>query len=421
MSLQFVLGSAGCGKTEYVYRQLVEEAGQNPKKNYLVVVPEQFTMQTQQKLVELAPNHAIMNIDVLSFKRLAYRVFDELGMTEVRVLEETGKNLVLRKLAQEQEEKLTVLRPNMNRMGYVGEVKSFISELVQYNVTPQQLEAMANRNDIPSVLAAKLKDIVVMYQAFQDFMEGSYITAEEILNVLKGVAAQSQLLQGSVIVFDEFTGFTPIQNELLKELFRVAERILIPLTIDRREDFYHSRGSEELFDMSKKTISSLSRMASELHVPVLEPVVLEESDKRRFIHAPALAFMEQNLFRPYYQKMHGKAEEISITSAMNPKEELTLVAREINRLVRAGYRYRDMAVVTGAVDTYQSYVEPLFHKYEIPYFLDTTKELLFHPFIECIRAALVVIESIYSYTAVMRFLRCGFTDILEHQLDRIHK
>ena len=419
MSLQFVLGSAGCGKTEYVYRQLVEEAGQNPKKNYLVVVPEQFTMQTQQKLVELAPNHAIMNIDVLSFKRLAYRVFDELGMTEVRVLEETGKNLVLRKLAQEQEEKLTVLRPNMNRMGYVGEVKSFISELVQYNVTPQQLEAMANRNDIPSVLAAKLKDIVVMYQAFQDFMEGSYITAEEILNVLKGVAAQSQLLQGSVIVFDEFTGFTPIQNELLKELFLVAERILIPLTIDRREDFYHSRGSEELFDMSKKTISSLSRMASELHVPVLEPVVLEESDKRRFIHAPALAFMEQNLFRPYYQKMHGKAEEISITSAMNPKEELTLVAREINRLVRAGYRYRDMAVVTGAVDTYQSYVEPLFHKYEIPYFLDTTKELLFHPFIECIRAALEVIESGYSYTAVMRFLRCGFTDIPEDDLDRL--
>lgn len=120
MALQFVLGSSGSGKTEYIYERLVRQAGEHPKKNYLVIVPEQFTMQTQQKLVELAPNHAIMNIDVLSFKRLAYRVFDDLGMQDIQVLEETGKNLVLRKLAQEQEETLTVLRANMNRMGYIG-------------------------------------------------------------------------------------------------------------------------------------------------------------------------------------------------------------------------------------------------------------------------------------------------------------
>ena len=139
MALQFVLGSSGSGKTEYIYERLVRQAGEHPKKNYLVIVPEQFTMQTQQKLVELAPNHAIMNIDVLSFKRLAYRVFDDLGMQDIQVLEETGKNLVLRKLAQEQEETLTVLRANMNRMGYIGEVKSMISELVQYRISPEQL------------------------------------------------------------------------------------------------------------------------------------------------------------------------------------------------------------------------------------------------------------------------------------------
>ena len=81
MALQFVLGSSGSGKTEYIYERLVRQAGEHPKKNYLVIVPEQFTMQTQQKLVELAPNHAIMNIDVLSFKRLAYRVFDAQGCT----------------------------------------------------------------------------------------------------------------------------------------------------------------------------------------------------------------------------------------------------------------------------------------------------------------------------------------------------
>lgn len=419
MSLQFVLGSSGCGKTEYVYRQIVAEAGENPKKNFLVIVPEQFTMQTQQKLVELAPNHAIMNIDVLSFKRLAYRVFDELGMTDIRVLEETGKNLVLRRLAQEQEEKLTVLRPNMNRMGYIGEVKSLISELMQYNVTVDELEEVAAKKELSPLFAAKLKDIVTMYRAFNDFMRGSYITAEEILSILKRVAKDAQILRGSVVVLDEFTGFTPIQNDLLGELLTVADRVLITLTIDEKEDFYHSRGSEELFDLSKKTIRTLTNMAKELRVPVLEAAVLGGNERKRFVNAPALAFMEQNLFRPYYKKMRGGIEEIRIASATNPREELTLAAREISRLVRKGFRYRDIAVVTGSVETYRSYVEPLFSRYEIPYFLDTTKELLFHPFIEFIRAALEIVESRFNYESVMRFLRCGFTDIETDDLDRL--
>lgn len=417
MSLQFVLGCSGSGKTEYMYRTLTAEAGAHPKDNYLVIVPEQFTMQTQQKLVDLAEHHAIMNIDVLSFKRLAYRVFDELGRTDIQVLEETGKNLVLRRLAQENKEKLTVLRANMNRMGYVGEVKSLISELMQYNVAPAQLLAMAESRQLSPVLTAKLRDIVTMYDAFNEFMRGSYITAEEILHILKGIAKDSEILRGSVIVFDEFTGFTPIQNDLLRELLLVAKEVRIALTIDGREDFYHSKGSEELFDLSKKTIRSLMEMAGELHVEIREPAVLSGSADRRFSRAPALAFLEQNLFRPYYQKMKGEVREIHLATAKNPKEELTLVAREISRLVREGVRYREIAVVTGAVENYRNYAESLFGKYEIPFFMDTTREVLFHPFIEFLRAALEIVDSNYSYAAVMRFLRCGFCGIEEGELD----
>ena len=106
MSLQFVLGSSGSGKTEYIYRKVVEEAGKHPKKNYLVIVPEQFTLATQEMLVDLSANGAIMNVDVLSFKRLAFRVFDDLGINRLDILEETGKNLVLRRVAQEKEKEL---------------------------------------------------------------------------------------------------------------------------------------------------------------------------------------------------------------------------------------------------------------------------------------------------------------------------
>lgn len=418
MSLQFIIGNSGSGKTEYMYRRMVSEAEQNPKKNYLVIVPEQFTLQTQRKLVELSSNQAIMNVDVLSFKRLAYRVFDDMGILTLQVLEETGKNLVLRKVAQEREDKLTVLRPNMNRMGYIGEVKSLLSELMQYNVSCEQLKLHIDGGNLPPVLAAKLRDVATMYEGFSDFLKENYITEEEILEVLERVANDSVLLRDSVIAFDEFTGFTPVQNQLLADFMRISERIYITLTMDARENFYHSRGNVDLFDLPKQTIRILLELAEREHIEVLEPVVLSDAGKKRFANAPSLAFMEQNLFRSTYQKKKEEVQEIRISSLKNPKDELVYAAREINRLIREEHcRYREIAVVTGAVENYRGYVEDVFDKYGIPFFLDTTKDILFHPFIEFIRASLEVIRKDFSHEAVFRFLRCGFCGIDEKDID----
>ena len=129
MSLQFVIGSSGSGKSTYIYNRIIEESIKNPKKNYIIIVPEQFTMQTQRELVRLHPNHVIMNIDVLSFNRLAYRVFDELGTESLDVLEESGKNLVIRKLLTDKKDGLSALGLNSNKVGCISEIKSFISDI----------------------------------------------------------------------------------------------------------------------------------------------------------------------------------------------------------------------------------------------------------------------------------------------------
>lgn len=420
MSIQFIIGGSGSGKTESMYRRMIAEAETNPKKNFLVIVPEQFTLQTQRKLVDLSSHKAIMNVDVLSFKRLAYRVFDDLGIHTLQILEETGKNLVLRKVAQKQRNKLTVLRPNMNRMGYVSELKSLLSELMQYRISCQQLEDFVREHPLSAALTAKLRDVAVMYQGFSSFMEEKYITAEEILSVLAEVAEESGLLRNSVIAFDEFTGFTPVQYHLLSVLMPLAERMLFTLTMDAREDFYRSRGSFELFDMPKETLRILTELADRQHIPVLDPVVLKGAVGKRYQKASSLAFMEQNLFRTFYQRKHGAPEDISVASLKNPKEEFIYIARKINRLVQEeGYRYQEIAVVTGCVENYSRYAQEVFGKYRIPFFMDTTKDILFHPFIEFIRASLEVIQRDFSYESVFRFLRCGFLDLDSRQIDRL--
>ncbi len=420
MALRLIPGNSGSGKTEYMYEQVVRLAEANPRKNYLCLVPEQYTMQTQRKLVDLSGNHAIMNIDVLSFRRLAFRIFDEMGMTDLHILEETGKNLVLRKVAQEQEQYLTVLKGNMHRMGYISEVKSFISEMMQYNLTPEKLQDILQKNNFSKALQGKLADIQVMYQGFVDFLEGHFITDEEILHILMQVAGESDILRDSVLVLDEFTGFTPVQVDLLGQLMTICEEIWVSLTIDAREDFYHSKGMQELFDMPKKTIRTLMDLAQKTHVKILEPVVLQDGDKKRFKEAKALYFMEQNLFRPIAGQFQEETNEIEIYSFRNPKEELTWTARQIRSLVQSGqYRYRDIAVVSGDITGYSNYVESVCTKYEIPYFLDATRDVLFHPFIEFVRAIPEVVEQDFSYNAVMRLLRTGYCGIPEDDVDRL--
>ena len=171
----------------------------HPDINYIILVPEQFTMQTQKELVLRHPRHGIMNIDVLSFARLAFRVLEETGNGSREILDDEGKNLILRRLAGKKEDSLKVLKGNIKKPGYISEVKSVISELTQYNISPDGMDDMITEADESSYLAWKLKDIQVMYQAFEEYLADKYITKEEILDILCNVMDKSRTtITGSV-------------------------------------------------------------------------------------------------------------------------------------------------------------------------------------------------------------------------------
>ena len=122
MAVQYVIGGTGCGKSELCFKKIVIEAEKNPDKNYFVIVPEQFTLQTQRDLVRLSSNGAIMNIDVLSFMRLAYRVFEELNIKERLVLEDTGKNMIIRKLLGGLKKELKFYKNMVGRQGFTADI-----------------------------------------------------------------------------------------------------------------------------------------------------------------------------------------------------------------------------------------------------------------------------------------------------------
>lgn len=424
MSLQFILGNSGSGKSTWLYEHIIKEASAHPQKNFLFLVPEQFTMQTQKEFVNRHPRHSILNIDVLSFQRLAYRVFDDLGMMDVAVLEETGKNLVLRKVAAVKEEKLQILQGNIRKSGYISEMKSLLSELTQYHVTLDELAQVRDTLEQKNALWYKLNDILILYEGFAKFLEGRYITADEVVGLLTKAAPESQMLRGSVVVLDGYTGFTPVQNAFLEELFPLAESVRVALTIDDREPVYGEPYIQDLFYLSKKTIQTLTGLAMRRQVDVVAPKILGNGRRKRYRRAPALFHLEQNLFRARPARYPDTQEEISICSFFQPKDELRFVAGEIHRLVaECKFRYAEIAVVTGDVPSYANYAEEVFEPYQIPLFIDRKRDILFHPVIELIRAVLEMETSNYSYESVMRYFRSGLSgmpadgvDLLENYL-----
>ena len=419
MSLRFYFGPSGSGKSHRIYEEIMQRAAQEPGRNFLIIVPDQFTMQTQKDLVMRSDRGGILNIDVLSFGRLSHRILEEVGTKEMPVLDDTGKSLVLQKIAADLKEQLPAMGSLLHKQGYIHEVKSAISEFMQYGISTQDMDKLIASAEKRGALAMKLRDLKTLYRGFQDYIRDHFITTEETLDVLRRSLVKSKILPDSVVVFDGFTGFTPIQNRLIQELMRVCEETIVTVTIGEEEDPYQMDGEQKLFHLSKKTVADLVKLAAEAEVIRGEDVFVK-GGPNRFTEAPALCYLEQNMFRYQYEPYTEKQCEIRMFEALSPREEVHQTALYIRKLIREeGLTYRDIAVVIGDLEGYASYVETEFGQLEIPCFLDRTRGIVLNPMIEYIKSALQLYIRDFSYDTVFHFLRSGMADISREEIDEL--
>jgi ATP-dependent helicase/nuclease subunit B len=422
MSLQLFLGSAGSGKSYQLYREVIELSKNEPDTNFLVIVPEQFTLQTQKDIVTMHPEHGVMNVDILSFLRFAYRIFDEVGGNECPVLEDTGKSMVLRKVVAEKRKDLILFGANVKKPGFINELKSLLSEFYQYNIQADDFLKMQEISEKKPLLKAKLTDLYTIYEGFRTFMKERYITAEEILVVLNEVIDRSEWLKGTVICLDGFTGFTPCQYQLLLKMMKYAKKVMVTVTITSEEALNNEISEHQLFGLSKKTIQKLHKIALEAGTTIDPPVLANQrcdcKVPYRFINSPALAALEHNLFRYPYETYEKKQEDVTIHATKDANAEVAFVTREIKRLVREeGYRYQDIAVVSGDIETYGRIAKRSFTLSGIPCFIDYKKDILNNPFVELLRSAITIVSEDFSYEGVFRYLRTGLTDISVEDID----
>ncbi|WP_044915544.1 PD-(D/E)XK nuclease family protein [Butyrivibrio sp. WCE2006] len=448
--LRFVFGPSGSGKSYQIRQEIIERSINEPERNFLLVVPDQFTMQTQLDIVKQHPRHGIMNIDAISFSRLAHRIFEEVGEEHDKVLDDMGKSLVLRHVAEENKEKLPVIGGSMHKMGYIDEVKSTISEFMQYSIEPDMMDEIIDACGNKGALKSKLRDLQLLYSEFKKYIKGNYIAQEELMEVLCRAVPSSKLIADSVIAFDGFTGFTPVQYKVIKELLKSASEVIFTCTIGQGEDpfAYDKSAEQDLFLLTRKTVHDLLCIEYENEKSV-DPAMVPDFDRwaeyysnnhakvlingefGRHAANPELAFLEKHLFRYGNEKYSaGKdnggetkeaCERIRILEADNVTEEVQFVFSKIRSLIRKneGTLYRDFAIVCGSLDRYAAAVTTEAEKYDIPVYLDQNGKIKLNPLIEAIRSALLVVTTRYSYEAVFHYLRSGLAPLSGEEADKL--
>ena len=140
MGIRFIFGRAGSGKSEFCLKSIDKKIRECDKDNKLILlVPDQYTFQSEKKLLEHTGEKSLLRAEVLSFKRMANRVFDRIGGRTENIIEDSGKNMLIYKLLKENMDNLHYFNKISRKQGFIGVVSKTITEFKKYNIAEETL------------------------------------------------------------------------------------------------------------------------------------------------------------------------------------------------------------------------------------------------------------------------------------------
>ena len=417
MGIRFVFGRAGSGKSYYCLNQINKKLTNDKNNKLIMLVPDQYTFQTEKKLLEYVGEKALLRAEVLSFKRMATRVFDKCGGRAINVIEDSGKNMLIYKLLKDKGEELQYFNRISKQQGFVGIVSKSITEFKKYNISEEILKEKELEIENKD-LKEKVSDLASIYETFNESLHKGYIDSEDILSILAKKLKECALYNDAEIWVDEFTTFTPQQLEVLKVLAKQCKNVNITLCSDGEIQF--TEGETDIFDVIKNTENRILKMMQENNISYKEPVNLNKKNIYRFKDSKELGHIEKYFFNYPFKIYKDDCKDIRLYKANNNYSEVEWVAQDILKLVRdKGYRYKDIAVVCREIDSYDKITSVIFNEYNIPYFLDKKREILSNPLVVLIISALEILVTNWSYESVFKYVKSGLITLETNFIDKL--
>ncbi len=427
MSLRFVIGRSGSGKTTTILNEIREKLIGKPEGDpVLYIVPDQMTFLSEYQLVNSQELSGMIRTQVFSFTRLAWRVLQETGGVSRQHISSTGLNMLIRKIIEDHKDELTLFKKASDKTGFIQHVETMLTEFKHYCIKPKELKEKQEQlvfGASTRVLADKLHDLELVYSKFEQALVGKYIGSDDYLHLLANSISESNYLKNAEIYIDGFQNFTPQEYLVIGELMKTCKRVSIALMLDRPFKFGTRPDDLYLFRMTGDTYSILFEMARTNEIEIEDDVYLADSPK---FEDKSLQHL-QSQFEKRPSKPYNEKPAIALKIATNRRAEIESIAREIRKLVmESGYRYQDIAVLIRNGQDYQETLQTVFRDYDIPFFHDQKRTMLNHPFIEFIRSSLEAISSHWRYEPIFRVVKTELLfpseskpELIRERMDRL--
>ncbi|AZK46831.1 helicase-exonuclease AddAB subunit AddB [Paenibacillus lentus] len=430
MSLQFIIGRSGSGKSSLVLERITSMLRSDPiGPPIILIAPEQGTFQIERAIVQSKQLYGTVRAQVLGFHRLALRVMQETGGSALIPISEEGKKMLLYKIMRRHRKDLKLYKQSGDQLGLIDRINALYSELKKYDADFASLdkfgEVLEKTDGDSPLLKDKLHDLSIIYREFDQELSRLYIDAEDHVVKLAEGAQSSSYLRGADIWIDGFQSFTPQEYKAIGALMSVASSMTVSLTLDRPYDDGALPHELNLFHTTAITYMKLRALAEEHGVELKAAEVLGTRPFPRFKDNEILSHLEYAYEHRIPWKGSDAPEDLgsslSLRSAGNRRTETEGAARAMVALAREqGARWRDMALFVRNLEDYDHLIGPVFEEYGIPYFLDQKRSVLYHPMVELIRGAMDVVLKFWKYEDVFRCVKSEFLLPLDGSLTRNH-
>jgi ATP-dependent helicase/nuclease subunit B len=370
-----------------------------PERVFLLV-PDQYTLQAERNALTYLGKRGFMDLEILSQGRLANRVLDETGGGHQVHIDKNGRHMLLSGILSELDGSLSVFRGMWRSQAFINMANDLISEMKQYDVTPEGLSGIIKELGPDTLLGRKLADIQLIFSSYEERIRGKYIDTEDFLERFIDSIRQSSMLRTTEIWIFGFDFFSPKMRKIIGRLAECAKEIDLVLTADDRSE------DQELFRLTQTMMNKLEASAPGT-IAERAQLFCQQVDR-----AEVVAHIERELFSMKPRIFEGDSSQLTLCRAANFYAEVETAAAYICRLVREeGMRYRDIAVICNDMEGIGPIIQRVFAEYEIPLFLDRKRKILHDPAIVFVSALLDVIADGWRYEDIFRLLKTGLCPV----------
>ena len=421
MGVGFVIGRMDCNKTDKMLDLCFEEAQKFDEKPIYYLVPEKYTYEIEKKLSNrlLHNKDPFFRIRVVSFSTLGNIVFTKAGGLKEKKISKSARNMIVCRAVDSVASELKSFKTSKTGIGIVGKLLDMIIEFKQNNMTVQDLHAMTREAD-DEALKCKLSDISKVYESYEKLIENKYFDTEDVYGVLARKVSELDELNGATIFVDEYTGFTPLQYDIIENLAKISKNMYFSLTTDLKR----LNSKNGVFSKTNISYLKINEICKRNNIQRLKDINLNYSENKNIddktVDDNALLHLEKNIseFRPMV--FSEKCDlPIRIDEFGNYYNEVDFVLNEVKRLVKnKGFRYNEITICSRNLDTYSHIIKGVFEKSGVNIFLDEKISAKNNPFIVLIFSILNMKKENFSYSSVFQYLKSGLVNI---DNDSVHK